>query len=128
MTSFGLQVFVNQVKLNHSSTMLANYRTVLEGDECQRTAICSQQLFSSTFELQVYFIEIQRFLDTKVVVEARVRTFRSLSSDEVAILATYDDASGVEEPYTQLFEATPESGMFTMELQGTPAYVEVRPS
>jgi hypothetical protein len=99
--------------------MLDNYRTALGGDECRRTSICSQQLFSSSFELQVYFIEIQRFLDRNVVMEARVRTFRSLANDEVAILSTDESkVSGEHEPYEQLFEATPGSGMFALELQG----------
>jgi len=95
--------------------MLANYRKVFTGDECRRTDICSQQLFSTTFELQAYAIEIQRYPLTPVV-EARVRTFRSLANEEVAILT---DLNGtVREPYTQLSEATPGSGMYTLRLQG----------
>jgi hypothetical protein len=97
--------------------MLSNYRAFWDGDECQRTAVCSQQLFNAGFELQVYVIEIQRFLDQNIAVEARVRTFRSLANDEVAILAT-DDGGISETPYEQLSEATPGSGMFTLELQG----------
>jgi hypothetical protein len=94
--------------------MFANYNKIFAGDQCQRTAVCSQQLFNTSFELQVYIIEIEQF-QVKPLVEARIRTFRSLTHNEGAIMTEVNQSNS---SYEQLSEATPGSGMFTLELQG----------